>query len=100
MELSQLVSDRFHFKTTVPQWKEKRGLFGDEEKATTEDKVEVRVPPEEVFFVLFKNLDRAYKRLRRKLKRGRKKGEVPYDPKRLKELEEVSKKLEQLESEL
>ncbi len=100
LELSQLIGDRFHFKTTVPQWKEKRGLFGDEEKTATEERVEARISPEEAFFVLFKNLDRAYKRLRRKLKRGRKKGEVPYDPKQLKELEEVSKRLEQLESEL
>ncbi len=100
MELSQLISDRFRFKTTVPQWREKRGLFGDEDKGTREERMEERISPEEAFFALLKNLDRAYKRLRRKLKRGRKKGEVSYDPKQLKELEEVSKKLEQLESEL
>ncbi len=100
MELSQLVSDRFHLKATVPQWREKKSLFGDEEIAPPEEGMEERIPPEEAFFVLFKNLDRAYKKLRRKLKRDRKKGEASYDPRRLKELEEVSKKLEQLESEL
>ncbi len=100
MELGQLVRDRFHFKTTVPQWKEKRGLFGDEEKATAGERVEERISSEEAFFALFKNLDRAYKRLRRKWRRDIKRGEVSYDPRQLKDLEEVSKKLEQLESEL
>jgi hypothetical protein len=45
-------------------------------------------------------LDRTYKRLRRKLKKEKEKGEDFYDPERLKRLEEVSKKLEELESEL
>lgn len=100
MGLRQLISDRFQFKTAVPEWKEKRNLFGDEERETPEKEVEQRIPPDEVFFALFKNLDRTYKRLRRKLKKERKKGEGIYDPERLKELEEASKKLEHLESNL
>jgi metallo-beta-lactamase family protein len=98
--LSQLIGEQFHFKTTVPQWREERVLFGDEEKAVPEEGVKEALPPEEPFSVLFNHLDRTYKRLRRKLKREKKKGEEFYDPKRLKQLEEIKKKLEELESEL
>jgi metallo-beta-lactamase family protein len=100
LELSQLINEQFHFKTTVPQWREKRVLFSDGEKAMPEERVEEGSPAEESFSVLFRNLDRTYKRLRRKLKREKKKGEDFCDPKRLKRLEEVNKKLEELESEL
>jgi metallo-beta-lactamase family protein len=99
-ELSQLISEQFHFKTTVPQWREKRVLFGDGEKGESEERVEEGLPPEEFFSALFRHLDRTYKRLRRKLKREKKKGEEIYDSGWLRELEEVSKKLEKLESEL
>ena len=98
--LSQLIGEQFHFKTTVPQWREERVLFGDEEKAVPEEGVKEALPPEEPFSVLFNHLDRTYKRLRRKLKREKKKGEEFYDPKRLRQLEEIKKKLEELESEL
>jgi metallo-beta-lactamase family protein len=98
--LSQLIGEQFHFKTTVPQWREERVLFGDEEKAVPEEGVKGALPPEEPFSVLFNHLDRTYKRLRRKLKREKKKGEEFYDPKRLRQLEEIKKKLEELELEL
>ena len=100
IKLSQLIGEQFHFKTTVPQWREERVLFGDEEKAVPEEGVKEALPPEEPFSVLFNHLDRTYKRLRRKLKREKKKGEEFYDPKRLRQLEEIKKKLEELESEL
>ena len=100
IKLSQLVGEQFHFKTTVPQWREERVLFGDEEKAVPEEGVKKALPPEEPFSVLFNHLDRTYKRLRRKLKREKKKGEEFYDPKRLRQLEEIKKKLEELEEEL
>jgi metallo-beta-lactamase family protein len=100
LELSQLISEQFHFKTTVPRWREKRVLFSDEEKAMPEERVEEGSPPEESSSVLFRHLDRTYKRLRRKLKREKKRGAEIYDSGWLKELEEVSKKLEELESEL
>jgi metallo-beta-lactamase family protein len=99
-ELSQLISEQFRFKTTVPQWREKRVLFGDGETGVSEERVEEGLPPEESFSDLFRHLDRTYKRLRRKLKREKKRGEEVYDSGWLKELEEVSKKLEQLEEEL
>jgi metallo-beta-lactamase family protein len=100
MELSQLIREQFHLKTTVPQWREKRVLFGDEEKGVPEERVEEGFPPEEPFSVLFRHLDRTYKRLRRKLKREKKRGEDFYDPRWLKQLEEINKKLEELEEEL
>jgi len=100
MTLAQLISDRFHFKAMVPQWKEKRVLFGDEEKTIQEEGVREEYPPEEPFSVLFRHLDRTYKKLRRKLKREKKRGEEFYDPRWLKQLEEINKKLEELEEEL
>ena len=100
MTLAQLISDRFHFKAMVPQWKEKRVLFGDEEKAIQEEGVREEYPPEEPFSVLFRHLDRTYRKLRRNLKREKKRGEEFYDPRWLKQLEEINKKLEELEEEL
>ena len=67
---------------------------------TPEEMGKKELPPKESFLVLFKQLDRTYKRLRRKLKREKKKGEEFYDPNRLRQLEEIKKKLEELESEL
>src|SRR4030043_253229 len=88
-ELSQLISERFHFKTTVPQWREKRVLFGDGETGVSEERVGKELPPEESFSVLFRHLDRTYKRFRRKLKREKKRGVEIYDSGWLKELGEV-----------
>jgi metallo-beta-lactamase family protein len=99
-ELGQLISGQFHFKTTVPQWRERRILFGDEEKGEAEERPEERLSSEESVTVLFKHLDRTYKRFRRKLKREKKSGEDFYDARWVRQLEEVSKKLEELEEEL
>jgi metallo-beta-lactamase family protein len=100
MGLSQLVSERFRFKTSVPQWREKRVLFRDVEKEMPEGEVKEAFPPEEPLSVLLNRLDRTYKRLRRKLKREKKKGEDGGCPIKWKRLEEVRQKLEELESEL
>src|SRR4030043_504386 len=81
MTLAQLISDRFHFNAIVPQWREQRVLFGAEETAIREERVEERLPSEESFSSLFNHLDRTYKRLRRKLKREKKRGDDLYDPK-------------------
>ena len=97
MELSQRIHEQFHFNTAVPQWREKKILFDGEEKVVSEEEVKKEHPPAESFSVLFSHLDRTYKRLRRKLKREKKKGEDFNDPKRLRQLEEVNKKLEELE---
>ncbi len=134
MGLSQLASARFHFKTSVPQWREKRFLFSDEEKGMpheevypstraeaeglrvdpergffpppskvglgTAEGVKEALPPEEPLSVLLNRLDRTYKRLRRKLKREKKRGEDVDHPKWLRQLGEVHQKLEELEKEL
>jgi metallo-beta-lactamase family protein len=99
-ELGQRVSEQFHFKTIVPRWREKRVLFAEGEKGVPEERREEGLPPEESFSVLLRHLDRTYKRLRRKLKREKKKGADFYGPKRLEQLEEINKKLEEMEEEL
>jgi metallo-beta-lactamase family protein len=98
--LGRLINEQFHFKASVPERGEKRGLFGGEEEVIPEGRAEERLPSEESFTVLFKQLDRTYKRLRRKLKREKKRSGDSYDSRLLKELEEMNKKLEELEEEL
>jgi metallo-beta-lactamase family protein len=100
IELGQLIRQQFHFKTVIPQWMEKRLLFTPGKEMMTEERVEEGSHPGETFAVLFRNMDRNYKRLRRKLKRERSKGEEVADPRRLRQLEEINEKLEELESEL
>jgi metallo-beta-lactamase family protein len=98
--LSQLVSARFHFKTSVPQWREKRFLFGDVERGMPEEEVKVALPPEEPLSVLLNRFDRTYKRLRRKLKREKKKEEDVSHSRWWSQLREVHQKLEELEKEI
>jgi len=99
-ELSQLIRERFHFKTVVPQWREKRVLFGEGEKELAEERVVEEFIHEESLSTLLHHLDRTYKRLRRKLKREKKRGDDLSDPRWLEQLEEINKKLEELEDEI
>jgi len=100
MELSRLILERFHLKVSIPQWREKRILFAPEERPISEEAGEEAVAPEETFHLLLRHLDRNYKRLRKKLKRWRGMGEETQDPHRLRQLEEVNRRIEELESEL
>ena len=108
LEFAQLVRDRFHFRTSVPQWGEQRVLFGPEAAVAAEpfepERKEVveeeRPPSSEVVSRLLRELDRSFKRLRRKLKRGRTKGKLVRDLEQLKGLEEIQEKMEQMESRL
>jgi metallo-beta-lactamase family protein len=100
MGLGDLIHERFHFKTAVPQWREKKVLFGDGEKEVPEERRGEEGPPEASVSTLFNHLDRTYKRVRRKLKREKKRGDDLYDPRWLKQIEEINKKLEELEEEL
>jgi metallo-beta-lactamase family protein len=100
MELDQLIRERFRFKTTVPQWREKRVLFTEAEKEVTEGEVKEERPSEEPLSVLLNRLDRTYKRLRRKLKREKKKGEDLTRPGWGRQLEEAQQTLEALEKEI
>jgi hypothetical protein len=108
LELSELIHQQFNLKTIVPQWREKRVLFGAEEvsqmvmpgiEPVEEERKEIS-PSVEIWSVLFRHLDRNYKRLRRKLKKGRAREMEIQDPRRLKQLEEINERLEKLESEL
>ncbi len=100
MKLGQLIGEQFHLRTAVPQWREKKVLFGGVEGEAPVEEPKEELVPEEPFSALFNHLDRTYKRLRRKLKRGKKKGEETLDQGWLKQLGEVSKRLEELEKEL
>jgi hypothetical protein len=84
----------------VPQWREKRFLFTEGEKEMPEEEVKEALPPEEPISVLLNRLDRTYKRLRRKLKREKKKGEDADHPMWWRRLGEVHQKLEELEKEI
>ena len=108
MELAELIRQQFHLDTSVPRWKEKRTLFGPEEMEVLEEGAPEEIAPEEeevftpgetISFV-FRQLENNYRRLRRKLRRAKWKKKEFQDPQRLKELEEINKKVEELESEL
>ena len=99
MELSRLIRERFDLKAEVPRWREKRILFAPEERIITEEEKGELASPEETFHNLFRHLERNYKRLRKKLRRKRSKGKEAHDPRWLEKLEEVNRKMEELESE-
>ncbi len=98
--LSQLINARFHFKTSVPQWREKKFLFSDLEPERAEEEVKEVLPSENPLSVLLNRLDRTYKKLRRKLKREKKKGEDVDHPGWWRQLAEIHQKLEDLEKEI
>ena len=98
--LSQLINARFHFKTSVPQWREKKFLFGDLEPERAGEEVKEVLPSEEPLSLLLNRVDRTYKKLRRKLKREKKKGEDVDHPRWWRHLAEVRQKLEDLEKEI
>ena len=100
MGLSEIIHQKLKFEAAVPQWREGRFLFTPEKRVMPEEKIEAVESPEERFSSLLNNLDRGYKKLRRKLKMRRSKRGDNRDAEWLKELEEVNKKLEELGSEL
>ena len=100
MEFIRLINKQFPFKTTLPRWKEKRLLFVPEEKTISEEKGEETVPVIETLSGLFRHLERSYKRLRRKLRREIRMGKESQDTRLPKQLEEINRKLEELDSEL
>jgi metallo-beta-lactamase family protein len=100
MVLSEVIHQKLKFEAAVPQWREKRFLFTPEKRVIPEEKIETVESPEERFSSLLRNLDRGYKKLRRKLKMRRSKRGDSRDAEWLKELEEVNKKLGELEERL
>jgi metallo-beta-lactamase family protein len=99
MGFAQLLRERFHVQTTVPQWRDKKVLFSEVEEGIPEGAREA-IPPETSFSTLLSHLDRTYKRLRRKLKKEKKREGDYDDPKRLRQLEEINRRLKELEEEL
>jgi metallo-beta-lactamase family protein len=100
VELARLIQENFRFKTSLPHWRERRVLFVSGERPVPEEAVEEEVEAREPLHLLLRHLDRNYKKLRRRLKRWRAKGGEDQDPQRLRQLEELSRKIEELESEL
>lgn len=114
LEFAQVVRDQCHFKTTVPRWGEQRVLFGPETEIVEEafeferreepgevaDVDEERRPSSEIVSHLLRELDRSFKKLRRKLKRGSTKEKLVQDRERLKDLKEIQEKIEKMGSEL
>ncbi len=103
-ELAERIVERFSFKTILPRWKEKRSLFGYEreemEKVLQEEEREEGEAPWKTFQILSHQLDRNYKRLRRKLRHLKSKGRVVHEPRALRKLEEINQRLEELDSEI
>lgn len=100
MELGQLIHKKYNFPASIPRSGEMRILFGPEERIMPEERVEEAYPLGETFSVLFRHLDRSYKKVRRKLRNAKSKGKEIQDPRWLRQLEEINKKLEELDSEL
>ncbi|MGQ9508394.1 MAG: MBL fold metallo-hydrolase RNA specificity domain-containing protein [Thermodesulfobacteriota bacterium] len=99
LELARIIGERFHLKAIVPKWRERKILFGPEEEPI-EKEFEEREPPESKIRLLFKNLDRNYRRLRKKLKREKELQRRIHDPHWVRDLEDLKKKIEELESKL
>jgi metallo-beta-lactamase family protein len=103
-ELSEIIHQTFKLRAVVPRWREKRVLFAPEKgmrlEGEAEEEVEETVSSEERFSILFSHLDRSYKRLRRKLKKLKSKRKAFQTPGQLGQLEELHKKMEELEQEL
>jgi metallo-beta-lactamase family protein len=108
LELAALIHRQLQLKAAIPQWREKKLLFADQDLTGLEEVTPgeggqrdvAPAPAAESFSVILKRLDRNYKRLKRKLKRGEWKEKRPHDPERLRRMEEINEKIAELESEL
>jgi metallo-beta-lactamase family protein len=98
MALSEIIHRKLKFEAAVPQWRERKFLFTPEKKVMVEGEIEAAESNEERVSSLLKNLERGYKKLRRKLKMRRSRRGDDRDAEWLKELEEINKKLEELVS--
>ena len=105
MEFAERIQQLFHFKTVIPRLGERRTLFSNEasripEKTVATEKKEEIVPHPESLSALFRHLDRNYKKLSRKIRRGLSSGKAFLDPRRLKQIEEINEKVKDLGKEL
>jgi metallo-beta-lactamase family protein len=101
-ELAQRIQQQFRYKATVPRWREKRWLFVPQEEIPEERiSEEEEVPPrEDRLAILFKHLDRNYKKLRRRWREMKAKGKSIRDLRQIEQLEEISEKMERLGAEI
>ena len=105
MEFAERIQQLFHFKTVIPRLGERRTLFSNEasripEKTVATEKKEEIVPHPESLSALFRHLDRNYKKLSRKIRRGLSSGKAFLDPRWLKQIEEINEKVKDLGKEL
>ncbi|MCX8118369.1 MAG: MBL fold metallo-hydrolase [Desulfobacterota bacterium] len=101
LELARQIRERFSLKVSVPRWQERRTLFGPEGSSVIEEEVGPEERSEEKLHDLLKHLDRNYKRLRKKFRSLRRRAsEEISDPRQLRQLEEVNRRIEELVSEL
>jgi metallo-beta-lactamase family protein len=105
LAFAELIRQRLHIKATVPQWREKRTLFGSERWETSQADAPARqreepLPPTaESLSVLFRHLDRNYKKLRHRIRRKLSADKTFQDPDWVNRLEEINEKVKDLESE-
>lgn len=100
LKLARLIRERFSLKVSVPTWRERRILFARQETSVIDEVAVEEEGFQERLPLLLKHLDRSYKRLRRKMKKLHRMGEEIRDARRLKQLEEVRRRMEELEAEL
>jgi metallo-beta-lactamase family protein len=105
MEFAERIQQVFHFKTVIPRPGERKTLFVTETSRTPEKTVaaegkEELLRPPEPLSALFRHLDRNYKKLSRKIRRGLSSGKASLDPRWLKRIEEINEKVKDLEKEL
>ncbi len=102
-EFSKAIENQLRINTYIPQWKERLELFGDKEiykpAIFYEEEIKEETPLGESFHYILKQLDRSYKRLRQRLKRIKNRG-IDKQELAMKELKEIHKRVERLESEL
>jgi metallo-beta-lactamase family protein len=102
---AELIRQRLHIKATVPQWKEKRTLFGFERLETPQaaaparEREDLLPPSAEPLSVLFRHLDRNYKKLRHRIRRKLSADKTFQDPDWVNRLEEINEKVKDLERE-
>lgn len=102
--LADVIRQKLGLKAAIPQWKEKKTFFGPKERDWREEiapekgREEISRPGESLS-ILLRNLDRNYKRLRRKMKRELSTAKPSHDSEWLKRLKEINERLEELEPE-
>jgi metallo-beta-lactamase family protein len=103
-DLEKAIHERFPFRTEVPGWKEKRLLFGEPVVELPAPEPEQRPERKPIsgksLSILFREIERDYRRLRGKLKRETSARSAGVDPGLLEELDALRQRMERLTKEL